>query len=448
MVTAVTVAISFVLLTLAWGQRIEVHSSEQVKRLSEVAATTLAQRYRFVGAWSPTVLEALPSLQKLVGNVGIRVADSNGAVLFDGLPSDENGNPQPLDGDRSLARQPIVVDGLQVGTVWLVALEMPYLSESNQQFRFDSYQAITIAGVIAIILTFLFSMLFSRSLTSPLQYIVSVANEVRHGNLSVRTDMTGRDEFAQLGRAMDEMVASIERNVVIERQLTIGMAHELRTPLMAMQATIEAMIDGALPLDRARLAILDSEVVRLGRLVEAQLRLARLERGSDTMQVEELNLTELVSDLVVANEVLINNAELTLSFTAGSNVMVNGDADLLLQATTNLISNAVQYTPAGGQITIEVRAVRQVAQIIVSDTGVGISPEDIAQIFLRFWRANSGRSSEDDSLGIGLAMTKGIANLHRGWVDVESTLGKGSIFTINIPLLKKAAIRKSLRGKK
>jgi signal transduction histidine kinase len=440
-VAAVTVIISLALLAVAWGQRFETYSNERVQNLSEIVADSLAQHYAIADGWTAASLETVPSMIALSGGLGIRVVDNYGAILFDGLSIEEDGDPQAIADHQQAYHLPIIVDSETVGSVYVVS-PSPFLSESDFRFRLETLQSIAIAGVIAVILALIFGMFFSRGLISPLLYITSVANEIRRGNLAVRTGMEGRDEFSQLGRTMDDMVDAIERNVVMERQLTTDLAHELRTPLMAIQATIEAMVDGVLPVDSVRLQTLDSEVIRLGRLVEAQLKLARLERGRDAMNLEEINLTERVSEIVASHEALAASAEMTMSFTSHSDVVVRGDADLLRQAMINLISNAGRYTPAGGSIDVEVREYQNMAQIVVADTGVGISKDDIDHIFTRFWRADSGRSSKGGGLGIGLAMVKEIATRHHGWVDVQSVLGQGTTFTLNIPLLVQEKSRK------
>jgi signal transduction histidine kinase len=203
---------------------------------------------------------------------------------------------------------------------------------------------------------------------------------------------------------------------------------------MAMQATIEAIIDGVLPAGPEHLGTIHSEVVRLGRLVDAQLRLSRLENKSLALKEEEINLGDLIANLVVAHEMFVEESDLTIEFSADPGVMVIGDPDMLRQATANLLSNSVRYTPAGGSIAIKVRRGQMMAQIIVADTGIGISSDDIRNVFIKFWRSDAGRNRESGGLGIGLAMVKEIADRHKGWVNVESVMGKGTTFTIHIPL--------------
>jgi signal transduction histidine kinase len=297
-----------------------------------------------------------------------------------------------------------------------------------------SFIGIVIAAVIAVALSILVGFGAVKMLVKPIKMITDTVSEIRSGNLAARTNMGGYDELGELGKTLDEMADAVAKNQSYERQITVDIAHELRTPLMAMQATIEAMLDEVMPTGPEQLAILDSEVRRLTRLVNQQMKLSKLERRSITMNEEEINLGDLIAGLVIAHEMLAEEAELTITFKADSNVFIYGDADLLRQATANLISNAVRFTPAGGSISITVLHGQLMAQIIVSDTGIGISSDDVQNVFTKFWRAEGGRDRESGGLGIGLAMVKEIVDMHKGWVNVESVLGKGTTFTIYIPL--------------
>jgi signal transduction histidine kinase len=242
------------------------------------------------------------------------------------------------------------------------------------------------------------------------------------------------------------MIDAVEKNKNLEHQLTTDVAHELRTPLMAMQATIEAMMDGVLPMDTVRLTTLNSEVIRLGHLVDMQLKLSRLETGRTTLKIEALDLSQLVEDLIISHEMFVEDAELTISHEIEPDVMVRGDANLLRQAVSNLLSNAVRYTPSGGHISIQVRSQRGLAQIFVSDTGEGIAAEDISSVFSRFWRATTSRSRESGGLGIGLTLVREIITRHQGTVHVESERGIGSTFTLNLPLLRPIMLVETDRG--
>ena len=229
------------------------------------------------------------------------------------------------------------------------------------------------------------------------------------------------------------MADAIERDRDLERQLIGDVAHELRTPLMAIQATVEAIQDGVFEADQEHMGTISSETRRLGRLVEALLRLNRLENGTTELKVETIDLSELVSGLAMSQEALIESSGLSLLTDIEDDIYIEGDRDLIHQAVVNLMSNAVRYTPEGGSISVELRRDNGYASVSVADTGVGIAEKDLKKVFSRFWRADTARSNSG-GLGIGLALVREVVDQHRGTVSVDSTLGEGSTFTLNLPL--------------
>jgi signal transduction histidine kinase len=449
-----TVTITLILLTVVLEQRFWENPVGRREAVAQEAAELLSQRYESVGGWTRSTVEVMPSVSVFSDGIGIEVVAADGAIVYSDLSGVGGGatgsggtGTGGTDGTATTGRSaqdmpsaerstvPIVSDGVQVGRVVTFSLPDTVFSRVGGDVRLNIYVAVLIAGLIAVTLAGLYSVFFARSFLRPLMHITAVSNRVRAGDLSARTRMEGGDELARLGRAVDEMIDAVEKNKKLEHQLTTDVAHELRTPLMAMQATIEAMIDGVLPVDADRLATLNSEVVRLGRLVDVQLELSRLESGSASLQSENLDLSRLVEDLVVAHEMFIEDAGLGIVCDISPVVMVRGDADRLRQAISNLLSNAIRYTPAGGRINVRVSAQQGLAQVFISDTGVGIAAEDLPHVFERFWRATTSRDRESGGLGVGLAMVREIATRHRGIVNVESELGVGSTFTLSLPLL-------------
>ena len=334
-----------------------------------------------------------------------------------------------------MATAKIEVDGQAVGSVnvWVLGSDT-LLRSADEQFRNNSYQAMIIAAIVAIALASCCGFLFARSLVHPINRITKTAKEIKEGNLSARTELTGVDEIAELGQTFDEMAESIEKDRELERRLTTDVAHELRTPLMAIQSTVEAMVDGVFEADQERLETVNSEVQRLGRLVSALLSLSRLENRSTPMKEEVVDVGDLISQIVATHEAFVSDSGLSLAYEMEKNVLVKGDADMIRQATANLISNAVRYTPEGGHITVKVSRGDIMAAISVRDTGIGLTPEECKMVFSRFWRADAGRARASGGLGIGLAVVKEIVDRHHGWVQVEGKKDEGACFTIHLPL--------------
>ena len=311
--------------------------------------------------------------------------------------------------------------------LWNMAREF-FISENSIAL------ALVIAGVVSIVLASMVGVYFASDVVKPVRKVATTAKAIKNGDLSARTGLEGPDELSQLGMDFDAMAESIERDRDLERQLIGDVAHELRTPLMAMQATIEAIQDGVLPADEVRLSTLSAETRRLGRLVEALLHLNRLENGTIVAKRETLNLSEILADLALSQQMLIESMGLEFSVQIDPEITVKGDRDLINQAVSNLISNAVRYTPEGGKISLACIRYKRNAEVYVTDTGIGISEEDQKKVFTRFWRADQARSYSGNGLGIGLALVKEVTDQHHGSLSLESTLGEGSTFIMRIPL--------------
>lgn len=321
----------------------------------------------------------------------------------------------------------VLITAAAIAIVWNVG----YAGEPGDE---ELFFAVFTAGAIALLLSVILGIYFAVGIARPVQRISDTASAIKEGNLSARTGLSGDDQLGQLGQRFDEMADAIERDRDLERQLIGDVAHELRTPLMAIQATVEAIQDGVFEADEEHLNTISFETRRLGRLVEALLHLNRLENGTTEVKRDLVNLSSVVGGLSTTHEALIESSGIMFFTDVAPNVMIVGDQDLISQAVANLLSNAVRYTPENGMVTVELTRENGYAKISVRDTGVGISDEDMKKVFSRFWRADVARQSVDGGLGIGLALVKEVVDQHFGDVSVSSTLGEGSTFVMRIPL--------------
>ena len=334
-----------------------------------------------------------------------------------------------------IATATIYAEGNPIGKVrvWVYGSDT-LMRPSDKAFRDNSYQALLMAAAIAMILASIIGYLFARSLVRPVKRISDTAEAIKEGDFKARTNLTGDDEIARLGQTFDAMADNIEQSYELERRLTTDVAHELRTPLMAIQSTVEAMVDGVFPANEEHLAVVNSEVQRLSRLVDSLLKLSRLENRSNAMKAELVDVGELISAIVMTHQAYVEDSGLSLEYHADPDTYVMGDPDMIRQATANLISNAVRYTPEGGHITVSVKRGDAMASIAVQDTGIGLSPDEAKMVFQRFWRADAGRNRASGGLGIGLSVVKEIVDRHEGWVEVDGRKNEGACFTIYIPL--------------
>lgn len=465
LVAMMTVIVAMGVLSYVWEQHFQAYTRENVQELADATAESVAARYESNHAAAleaaresgdvpyPPIgvddVQPAQSAHMLQPGMGIQVTSAQGGqVVYDSsLPNggrSSGGKDRDItadasfapDGNDKLATSSIVLsNGKTVGSVhmWVYGSEV-LLSKADQTFRNQSYQAMAFAAVLSAILASCIGFLFARGLVNPINRMTRTAAAIKEGDLSARTNLEGNDEIAELGKTFDAMAESVEKNQQLERRLTMDVAHELRTPLMAIQSTVEAIVDGVFEPDAERLGTVNAEVQRLSRLVDALLRLSRLESRSTPMNEEVINVGELIRPLVMSHEAFVRDAGLSLEFDTEDEVMVYGDRDMIRQATANLISNAVRYTPSPGKVSVIVRKGDIMASIAVRDTGIGLSPEECKMVFNRFWRAEESRERQSGGLGVGLAVVKEIVDRHGGWVQVEGKKGEGACFTIHIPL--------------
>lgn len=435
-VSLITIISSVVVLSAVWNQHFQSYTRENVQRVADSTAAAIADGYeQSNGDWYGGALSAATSASSLYDSVYLQVRTIDGTIVYDDRANDVLGSVDVKEDGSNVASAPIMVDGEKVGTVLVrVPGSETLLTKFDEDFRDKSYNAMIFAALIALIIAMVMGAIFARTIAAPVKKITNAAKALKEGDYSARTGMTGSDEIARLGNMFDLMADSVESNRKLERRLVTDVAHELRTPLMAIQSTVEAMIDGVFKPDAERLETLNSEVQRLSRLVDALLKLSRLESRTKPIEQKKVDLTEMLSSVVQTHQAYIHDAGLNLEFEYDPHVYVFGDADLLRQATANLISNAVRYTPEGGTITIMARKGDLMGQIVVKDTGIGLTPEEAKLVFQRFWRADSGRARATGGLGIGLSVVKEIVEQHNGWVRVEGRPNEGACFTIYIPL--------------
>ena len=448
-IAAMTALVAIGVLSFVWEQHFPTYTQANIYKLAESTAEQIAEIYSDTGTLDNVGIATVAGYAAKLNGVGVKIFDNQtGSVVYDStIPPSENGNdmpgkdysrgslaPPPGDSDQ-LAIAPIITDNVAVGSVhmWVYGSEA-LLSQTDEEFRNNSYQAMVFATALAIVLASCIGFLFARTLVSPINRMTTTAKAIKEGDLSARTELHGEDEIAHLGETFDAMADSIERDRELERRLTTDVAHELRTPLMAIQSTVEAMVDGVFEADEERLETVNSEVQRLSRLVDAILKLSRLESRSTPMKKEVVNVGELIAGIVATHEAFVADSGLTLKYEMEQGVRVLGDADMIRQATANLISNAVRYTSEGGLVTVRVKRGDIMASISVQDTGIGLTPDEAKMVFSRFWRADAGRTRESGGLGIGLSVVKEIVERHNGWVQVEGRKGEGACFTIHIPL--------------
>ncbi len=302
------------------------------------------------------------------------------------------------------------------------------------EFRQRVVKALWISGGIALGIGIVLGVVVARQVASPLRKLAAAASALSKGELSHRVEVGSGSEVSQLAQAFNSMASALEGQEQSRRQLIADISHELRTPLSVLQGNIEAMTDGVIATDKATLQALHEDVDLMTRLVEDLHTLALADSGRLEVHPQPADLGTLVKQ--VANEYLARAAgkEVNLSVEVSPNVPeARVDQQRITQVLHNLLSNALRYTPAGGTIRVNVERSQEGVQVSVSDTGSGMTPEEVSHVFERFYRADRSRSRSSGGSGLGLAIVKHIVEAHGGRVWVKSAAGQGSEFGFVVP---------------
>ena len=282
-----------------------------------------------------------------------------------------------------------------------------------------------------------------RLLETPLRRMSATARRLEEGDRDARFEAQGLPEIQELARSLNAMADTLDAKMEELRRLervridfVANVSHELRTPLTSIKGFTETLREGALedPGNARRfLDIIRKHTDRIITVVDDLLTLSRMEGAEAPLNLAELDLSDLVDEVVQGLGPAASAKRLALSVALARPAPFRGARARLVQVVTNLLDNAVKYTPEGGRVTVALTRTEGLYALAVSDTGVGIEPWHLGRIFERFYRADKARSREMGGTGLGLAIVKHIVQAHGGTVAVASTVGQGSTFTVRLP---------------
>ena len=401
-------------------------------RLDEAARTRLAGSATHVAdiaaaaysesrAWNEAARSELSHVASLDG-LRIALVGADGDLVAIG--------PRPR---GSMAQAPVAVGGRRVATVVISAAGGSLLTPEESHLAHSLDQLHLIAAGAAALAALLAGLLLAQTLTRPLRRIRAVAERLERGELDARVEVGPEPEMRAVGRALNRLAETLEHEEELRKESVMDLSHELRTPVAGMLSRIEAAEDGVLPLEE-NLAALHADALRLTGLLDDLARLADAERPGLLLDKVPLDLGELATTIAQSFAPRCADTGIALEVRTEP-AWVTGDAGRLAQVLSNLLSNALRYTEAGGQIAVNVEHTGDAAILEVTDSGIGIAPEDLRHIFTRFWRGDRSRSRATGGSGIGLAIVAELVRAHDGRIDVDSTPGRGSRFRVVFPAL-------------
>ena len=396
----------------------EARMQRSAEHMAEVAATV----YRENGGWTPGGVETLEHLADL-NRLALGVFGPDGARIT-------TGHPHPaLENAELNASAPVSVGKQTVGRVLVAPLSGQLLTPEEEHLQASLDRLHVIAGAVSVAAALLVAFLLAHTLSGPLRRIRTTAQRIEEGELGARVELGGDAEVRAVGHALNRLADTLQREEELRKESVADLAHELRTPVSGLLSRIEAAQDGVLPDEAANLEAMHAEALRLTRLLDDLARLAEAERPGLLLEKRHVDLADVAR--AAADSIAPRFAEAGIAFSATVQpAWVLGDANRIEQVVTNLLSNALRYTEAGGKVTLTVARSGDEVSLDVADTGIGIRAEDLRHIFTRFWRGDPSRSRATGGTGIGLAIVRELVRAHEGRIDVDSVPGVGSRFRV------------------
>jgi signal transduction histidine kinase len=311
------------------------------------------------------------------------------------------------------------------------------------RFLRDFWWQLLVAGAIAAAIALFVARWLARGMTQPLRDMALAARRMETGDYAQRVDTASRDEVGQLAAAFNRMGAELQQVEQLRRDLVANVSHELKTPISALRAHLENLLDGVEQPDPETLQVMLAQSERLGRLVEQLLDLSRIESGDVPLRRQLVALAPLVSEVLSEIGVARADRGVHLSGDISSEVPpVFADRERVHQVLFNLLDNAVRFTPSGGEVRVTAERHNGSVDVHVADTGPGIPSEHLPRLFERFYRVDPARSRDDGGTGIGLAIARSVVEAHGGRIWADSEPGRGSVFTFELPVAPAAEMRR------
>ncbi len=325
---------------------------------------------------------------------------------------------------------PVRVGRERVGQV-VVRFTVPGLDSADEALRGALLRAIAGAAGLAALLALLAGLAVARRITRPVAQLIAATRAMAQGDRSSRVGpVRAPGELGELATAFDQMADALDRQEQLRRDLVADVAHELRTPIAVLQAEHEALLDGVAEPSPAQFGALRDQVLRLARIVGDLQTLSEADAASLRLATDRADLADIAAAAADSLAGRFEAAGITVARRLAP-VEVVADADRLHQVIINLLTNALKFTPAGGQVTIDAGPADDRAVLRVSDTGVGIPADELPRIFDRFWRGHLAVSTGGS--GIGLAVAAELARAHGGELTAASNEGTGTQMTLTLP---------------
>ena len=309
-------------------------------------------------------------------------------------------------------------------------------------FRSAVYSAMKFAIPSSLIAAVIISLSFSGQILNQIQKMLQVSKKISEGKFNERIILPGNlspddmDELHQLAVGFNQMTEKLEKNEEIRKQLIGDVSHELRSPLAFIKASIEGIADGIIPASPQSFLEIQEEIERLARLVNDLQELSIIEAGTYTLNKKRVEIQDLLSPLINQMQPQFKKKKIQFQLDIDENIPeIKVDTDRIKQVFTNILSNAIRFTPESGTIRVKIASVEdKYVRSEISDSGIGIPKDQLRKIFTRFYRVDKSRSRDSGGSGIGLTIAKQLVEGHNGKIWAESPgVNKGTRIIFTLP---------------
>ena len=431
----VSVAVIFVTATLNTRAEFIRFLSDQTQNDAETQLSDYYQRY---GSWEGVESVFHPDGDEpgISGPAPNRrffpftLTDQNGSVIAPNGPY-HMGDHVPA---QDLAKGISIMHNNRVIGI-LVPIPMPFQGRPREvEFIARTNRILLYGALVGAVIALLLGIFLSRTLTRPIRELTRATHAVSEGDLSQQVPIRSNDELGELAQAFNKMSSQLSRSVNARKQMTADIAHELRTPLSLILGHAEAVHDGVLPPTRENFEIIREEATRLEHLVNDLRILSLADAGELSIAPQIVEPQRVLQDVASIYQYQTQRKDITLDLDIASPLSnIEVDPVRMTQVLTNILDNALRYTPEGGRIVLSARDVDDQVELAVQDSGPGLKPEDLDRIFDRLYRTDASRQREDGGSGLGLAIARSIIQAHGGQLSAESEPGKGLKVIIRLP---------------
>jgi len=340
-----------------------------------------------------------------------------------------------IDSDRYVLNVTVSIYDARTGRTGavLVVASVADIFEFVNDIRMTLVLSTLLTGLLSVVLV----LVISHNIINPLKRILNVVQRMTTGQLSLRIPVNGKDEYAILAKAFNNMTEKLEQTEKTREEFVSNVSHEMKTPLSAIKVLSESiLLQESAPEEMYREFLTDitNEVDRMTNITNDLLALVKVNQREQGLNVSRIDLNQLVEDILKRLSPLAEQNKIILLYEAEREVGFDADEIKLSLTISNIVENGIKYTPKGGTVRVIVDSDPHSAIITIQDTGIGIPEEEHDNIFNRFYRVDKTRDRETGGTGLGLAIARATVLLHDGSIRVTSKPGEGSIFVIRLPL--------------